>query len=69
MQELLGVSEPDCGYILDSTVLPNGAAAPVTAFWAPRVEPQVAFLMRAPLGGPGVTALRERAKPCCGCGP
>ena len=55
MQELLGVSEPDFGYILDSMVLPNGAEVPVTAFCAPRVEPEVAFLMRAPLRGPGVT--------------
>ena len=46
MQELLGVSEPDFGYILDSTVLPNGAAAPVTAFWAPRVEPEDAGTAR-----------------------
>ena len=26
MQELLGVNEPDFGYILDTMVLPNGAA-------------------------------------------
>jgi 2-keto-4-pentenoate hydratase len=55
MQELLGVSEPDFGYILDSMVLPDGAEVPVTAFCAPRVEPEVAFLLRAPLRGPGVT--------------
>jgi 2-keto-4-pentenoate hydratase len=55
MQELLGVNEPDFGYILDSMVLPNGAEVPVTAFCAPRVEPEVAFLLRAPLRGPGVT--------------
>ncbi len=55
MQELLGVSEPDFGYVLDSMVLPNGAEVPVTAFCAPRVEPEVAFLLRAPLRGPGVT--------------
>jgi len=56
MQQLLGVNEPDFGYILDSMVLPNGAAVPVTAFCAPRVEPEAAFLMRAPLRRPGVTA-------------
>lgn len=55
MQELLGVSEPDFGYILDSMILPNGAEVPVTASCAPRVEPEVAFLLRAPLRGPGVT--------------
>ncbi len=55
MRELLGVSEPDFGYILDSMVLPNGAEVPVSGFCAPRVEPEVAFLLRAPLRGPGVT--------------
>ena len=55
MQELLGVNEPDFGYILDNMVLPDGAEVPVTAFCSPRVEPEAAFLMRAPLQGPGVT--------------
>ncbi len=55
MQQLLGVSEPDFGYILDTMVLPNGAEVPVSAFCAPRVEPEVAFLLRAPLRGPGVS--------------
>jgi 2-oxo-3-hexenedioate decarboxylase/2-keto-4-pentenoate hydratase len=56
MQELLGVDEPDFGYVLDSMVVPNGGVLPVTAFCAPRVEPEVAFLMRAALRGPGVAA-------------
>ncbi len=55
-QELLGVDEPDFGYILDSMVLPGGACVPVGAFCAPRVEPEVAFLLGRPLQGPGVTA-------------
>ena len=56
MQKLLGVDEPDFGYLLDTMVLPDGADVPVTAFCAPRVEPEVAFLLRARLRGPGVTA-------------
>jgi 2-keto-4-pentenoate hydratase len=56
MQELLGVDEPDFGYILDDMVLAPGAAAPADGFCAPRVEPEVAFLLRRPLRGPGVTA-------------
>ena len=55
MQELLGVNEPDFGYILDNMVLPDGANVPITTFCAPRVEPEVAFLLRRPLQGPGVT--------------
>lgn len=55
MQALLGVNEPDFGYILDNMVLPDGANVPITTFCAPRVEPEVAFLLRRPLQGPGVT--------------
>jgi 2-oxo-3-hexenedioate decarboxylase/2-keto-4-pentenoate hydratase len=55
MQELLGVNEPDFGYILDNMVLPDGANVPITTFCAPRIEPEVAFLLRRPLQGPGVT--------------
>ncbi|WP_328353309.1 fumarylacetoacetate hydrolase family protein [Mycobacterium sp. NBC_00419] len=61
MQTLLGVDEPDFGYILDDMVVANGAAVPRGRFCAPRVEPEVAFLLREPLRGPGVTADDVRA--------
>lgn len=54
MQTLLGVDQPDFGYILDTMVLANGAPAPRARFCSPRVEPEVAFLLREPLRGPGV---------------
>jgi len=54
MQALLGVHEPDFGYVLDSMVVPDGAVVPRDAFCAPRVEPEVAFRLGAPLRGPGV---------------
>jgi 2-oxo-3-hexenedioate decarboxylase/2-keto-4-pentenoate hydratase len=55
MQTLLGVDEPDFGYILDDMVVANGGAVPCDRFCAPRAEPEVAFLLRNPLRGPGVT--------------
>lgn len=55
MQKLLGVDEPDFGYILDTMVLPDGVTVPADLFCAPRVEPEVVFRLRAPLKGPGVT--------------
>ncbi|ORW96465.1 2-keto-4-pentenoate hydratase [Mycobacterium sp. IEC1808] len=61
MQSLLGVSEPDFGYVLDSMVLTDGTSVPRAAFCAPRVEPEVAFLLRAPLRGPGVTVAEVMA--------
>jgi len=54
MQTLLGVNEPDFGYILDDMVVADGSAVPRNRFCAPRVEPEVAFLLREPLRGPGV---------------
>ncbi|OBH37311.1 2-keto-4-pentenoate hydratase [Mycobacterium sp. E342] len=61
MQALLGVDQPDFGYVLDSMVLGEGAAVPRRAFCTPRVEPEVAFLLRAPLRGPGVTVAEVMA--------
>ncbi|MGJ6123150.1 2-keto-4-pentenoate hydratase [Mycolicibacterium sp. Y3] len=55
MQQLLGVDQPDFGYILDDMVVPDNAVVAADQFCAPRVEPEVAFLLRAPLRGPHVT--------------
>jgi 2-keto-4-pentenoate hydratase len=48
MQTLLGVDEPDFGYILDDMVLGNGSAVPAARFCAPRVEPEVALSPTGP---------------------
>jgi 2-oxo-3-hexenedioate decarboxylase/2-keto-4-pentenoate hydratase len=61
MQTLLGVDEPDFGYILDDMVVPNKSAVPRARFCAPRVEPEVAFLLNKPLRGPGVSVADVRA--------
>lgn len=55
MQKLLGVDEPDYGYVLDTMVLPNNASVPARSLCAPRVEPEIAFRLHRPLRGPGVT--------------
>ncbi|AQT81000.1 2-keto-4-pentenoate hydratase [Mycolicibacterium litorale] len=61
MQALLGVDEPDFGYILDDMLVRHGASVPRSRFCAPRVEPEVAFLLREPLRGDPVTAHDVRA--------
>ena len=61
MQTLLGVDQSDFGYILDDMVLGNGAAVSAARFCSPRVEPEVAFLLREPLRGPDVTVDDVRA--------
>ena len=56
MQRLLGVSEPDFGHLLDDFFYLEHAPIPVDRFLQPRIEPEVAFVLKAPLEGPGVTA-------------
>lgn len=56
MQRLLGVSEPDFGHLLDDFFYLEHAPIPVDRFVQPRIEPEVAFVLRGPLRGPGVTA-------------
>jgi len=58
MQKNYGTSEPVCGFLLASAVLPSGAAVPMSRFVAPVVEAEVAFVMRSDLAGPGVTPAR-----------
>lgn len=51
MQELLGVAEPDFGYLTERMVLPNGATIDRATLLAPRVEAEIAFRLSAPLEG------------------
>ena len=53
MQTLLRVDEPDFGFIVDDMVV-NDQSVSAERFCAPRVEPEVAFLLKDSLRGPGV---------------
>lgn len=55
MQEMMGVDQPDGGYLLESMVVNTGAQLRADRFIAPRVEAEIAFLLKSPLQGPGVT--------------
>jgi 2-keto-4-pentenoate hydratase len=55
MQQQFGVAQPDFGHLLASMFHPEGEPLPVDALIAPRVEPEVAFVLDRPLRGPGVT--------------
>jgi len=54
MQEMLGVDQPDFGYLTGEMVSDSGAVLDPAAFVAPRVEAEIAFRLSAPLQGPGV---------------
>ena len=55
MQEMLGVSEPDYGHLLDDMFVADGSATTADRYCAPRIEPEVAFVLDAPLPAPGCT--------------
>ena len=55
MQRLLGVDQPDYGHLLDDFFYLEHAPIPVARFVQPRIEPEVAFVLKRPLRGPGVT--------------
>lgn len=55
MQEQLGVSEPDFGFLLDDMQVPDGHSLALGAFISPRIEPEICFLIDRDLVGPGVT--------------
>jgi 2-oxo-hept-3-ene-1,7-dioate hydratase len=55
MQQALNITTPDSGVLLDDMVFEDGATVPEGRFIQPRVEAEIAFLMRAPLSGAGVT--------------
>lgn len=57
MQNLLGVNEPDYGHLLDSMVIENGGAVPVDKVLQPKVEGEIAFILKKELRGPNVTTL------------
>jgi len=55
MQEMLGVRQPDFGYLLESMLVESGGSIAVDALIAPRVEAEIAFRLGKRLSGPGMT--------------
>lgn len=55
MQNLLGVRQPDFGHLLDDFFYLEHEPIPADRFLQPRIEPEVAFVLKKPLKGPGVT--------------
>jgi 2-oxo-hept-3-ene-1,7-dioate hydratase len=51
MQSALGIDIPDSGVLFDDMFFENGATIPPDRFIQPRVEAEVAFVMKAPLSG------------------
>lgn len=55
MQNALGIDIPDSGILFDQMLFESGAVVPKDRFIQPRIEVEIAFMMKAPLGGTDVT--------------
>ncbi|MCG6902485.1 MAG: 2-oxo-hepta-3-ene-1,7-dioic acid hydratase [Rhodobacter sp.] len=55
MRDALKIDIPDSGILFDDMVFANGCVVPAGRFIQPRIEAEIAFVMKAPLRGPGVT--------------
>jgi 2-keto-4-pentenoate hydratase len=57
VQKMLGVDEPDYGHLLDSMVVENGGTIDIKTMLQPKIEGEIAFILKKDLNGPNVTVL------------
>ena len=55
MQYALNIDIPDSGVLFDDMGFEDGAVIPADRFIQPRIEAEIAFVMKAPLQGPNVS--------------
>lgn len=55
MQRSSNVTEPDFGTLLDDMLFADGSEIPTSRFIEPRVEVELAFILKSPLEGPNCT--------------
>ena len=51
MQQMFAVDQPDYGHLLDTMAVKNGGVAPMARLLQPRVEGEIAFLLKRELRG------------------
>jgi len=56
MQDQFKIREPDYGMIVDRMVIREGQPIPMSSLILPRLEPEIAFLLKEDLKGPGINA-------------
>lgn len=54
MQASSQIDEPDYGHLLDTMLLNDGAKVRFEDYCVPRVEPELTFILKEPLKGPGI---------------
>lgn len=55
MQEMLNVTQPDYGHLLNDMMYADGETISLNKFIQPRIEFEIAFVLNKDLKGPGVT--------------
>lgn len=55
MQYALNIDIPDSGILFDDMLFEHGATVPKGRFIQPRIEAEIAFVLKSPLGGADVT--------------
>ena len=55
VMNMLGVDQPDFGYMLDGMAYSEGESIPMDTLIQPRAEGEIAFVMRKDVMGPGLT--------------
>ncbi len=56
MQNAFGIDQPDYGRILDDMVIREGSPISISELIQPRIEVEIAFLLKEEVEGPGVTS-------------
>lgn len=57
MQNMFQVNEPDYGHLLDDMILLDGETVSLENFIQPKLEFEIAFVLKKDLKGPGVTVI------------
>ncbi len=52
MQSALNITTPDSGVLMDDMAFEDGATIPADRFIQPRIEAELAFILKSPLAGP-----------------
>ena len=69
VMNMLGVFQPDFGYMLDGMIVPQGESIALSSLIQPKAEGEIAFILKRDLMGPGlsnadVLAATECVMPC-----
>ncbi len=56
VQTMLGVQQPDFGYLLSDMIFNEGDVIPANSLIQPKAEGEIAFILKRDLNGPGITS-------------